>query len=182
MPQKKNPDSLELIRGKAGRVFGHHAALLATMKGLPLAYNKDMQEDKEALFDTVDTLAGSLGVMATVLRNVRVNAQRMRMAATGNYSTATDLADYLVRRGMEFRRAHELVGRIVTYAIEQGKSLVEISLDDYRNFSELFDQDLYADITILSSLISKGVLGGTSPAQVKQALSKVREEMDEESV
>jgi argininosuccinate lyase len=182
MPQKKNPDSLELIRGKAGRVFGHHAALLATMKGLPLAYNKDMQEDKEALFDTVDTLGGSLTVMATVLRNVKVNSERARIAATGGYSTATDLADYLVRRGMEFRRAHELVGRIVIYAIERGKSLVEISLEDYQSFSALFDEDVYSEVTVHSSLLSKGVSGGTSPARVKDALSKARAEIDESSV
>src|SRR5258708_2737667 len=112
MPQKKNPDSLELIRGKAGRVFGHHAALLATMKGLPLAYNKDMQEDKEALFDTIDTLNGSIAVMATVLRNLRINKPRALEAASHGYLNATDLADYLVRRKLEFRRAHELVGTV----------------------------------------------------------------------
>src|SRR5262245_13208510 len=117
MPQKKNPDSLELIRGKAGRVFGHHAGLLATMKGLPLAYNKDMQEDKEALFDTVATLRGSLGVMTTVLRTVTLNSQRTRSAASIGYLNATDLADYLVRRGLEFRKAHELVGKMVNHAI-----------------------------------------------------------------
>ena len=178
MPQKKNPDSLELIRGKAGRVFGHHAALLATMKGLPLAYNKDMQEDKEALFDTIDTLDGSLRVMAKVLRNVRVNAERTRIAATGDYSTATDLADYLVRRGMEFRRAHELVGRIVTYAIERGKSLIEIPLEDYQKFSVLFDDDMYSEVTVHSSLLSKAAVGGTSPVRVKEALSRARSEID----
>src|SRR5438309_860615 len=116
MPQKKNPDSLELIRGKAGRVFGHHAALLATMKGLPLAYNKDMQEDKEALFDSVDTLRGALGVMTTVLSNTRLNGEKMRQTASNGYLNATDLADYLVRKGLEFRKAHELVGRVVMHA------------------------------------------------------------------
>ena len=140
MPQKKNPDSLELIRGKAGRVFGHHAALLAMMKGLPLAYNKDMQEDKEALFDTIDTLRGSLSVMTTVIGNIRVNGERASRAASEGYSNATDLADYLARRGLEFRRAHDLVGRVVNYAIEQGKSLEELSLEEYRRFSPLFDR------------------------------------------
>src|SRR6185295_10568500 len=125
MPQKKNPDSLELIRGKAGRVFGHHAALLATMKGLPLAYNKDMQEDKEALFDTIDTLGGCLNVMNTVLRNIRMTPNRMSEAAAQNYSNAPDLADYLVSKGLEFRKAHEIVGQVVMHAIEQGKSLEE---------------------------------------------------------
>jgi argininosuccinate lyase len=152
MPQKKNPDSLELIRGKAGRVFGHHAAMLATMKGLPLAYNKDMQEDKEALFDTVDTLSGSLAVMATVLRNVRVNSDRAREAASRGYLNATDLADYLVRRGLEFRRAHELVGRVVSYAMGCGK--------------------------LESSLANKPARGGTSPERVREALTRAKQELE----
>src|SRR5258708_33246553 len=143
MPQKKNPDSLELIRGKAGRVFGHHAALLATMKGLPLAYNKDMQEDKEALFDTIDTLNGSIAVMATVLRNIRINKPRAREAASSGYLNATDLADYLVRGKLEFRRAHELVERLVSYAIKNGKSLEEITLEEYKQISPLVEEDLY---------------------------------------
>ena len=178
MPQKKNPDSLELIRGKAGRVFGHHAGLLATMKGLPLAYNKDMQEDKEALFDTIDTLGGSLAVMATVLRNIRVDTQRAREAASRGYSNATDLADYLVRRGLEFRRAHELVGRVVSYAIERGKPLEEISLEEYGGFSPLFEGDLYEALTLESSLANKTARGGTSPARVSEALTRARQELD----
>jgi argininosuccinate lyase len=178
MPQKKNPDSLELIRGKAGRVFGHHAAMLATMKGLPLAYNKDMQEDKEALFDTIDTLSGSLKVMATVLRNVKVDCEKTRALASSGYSNATDLADYLVRKGLEFRKAHELVGRVVTQAIEQAESLEKISLEEYRKFSPLFEEDLYKCITIESSLASKSVAGGTSPAVVSEALAKARAELE----
>ena len=178
MPQKKNPDSLELIRGKAGRVFGHHAALLATMKGLPLAYNKDMQEDKEALFDTIDTLLGSLGVMATVLRNMRVNGERTRQASTTGYLNATDLADYLVRKGIEFRKAHELVGRVVMHAIEQGKALEEISLEEYRGFSNKFEDDLYASLSIEASLAGKSALGGTSPKRVIEALAKARNAID----
>jgi argininosuccinate lyase len=178
MPQKKNPDSLELIRGKAGRVFGHHAALLATMKGLPLAYNKDMQEDKEALFDTIDTLLGSLGVMATVLRNMRVNGERTRQASTTGYLNATDLADYLVRKGLEFRKAHEVVGRVVMHAIEQGKALEEISLEEYRGFSDKFEDDLYASLSIEASLAGKSALGGTSPERVNEALAKARSEID----
>jgi argininosuccinate lyase len=178
MPQKKNPDSLELIRGKAGRVFGHHAAMLATMKGLPLAYNKDMQEDKEALFDTIDTLNGSLKVIATVLRNVKVDCEKTRPAASSGYSNATDLADYLVRKGLEFRKAHELVGRVVTQAIEQDESLEKISLEEYRKFSPLFEQDLYQSITIESSLASKRVAGGTSAALVGEALAKARSQLD----
>jgi argininosuccinate lyase len=179
MPQKKNPDSLELIRGKAGRVFGHMTALLAMMKGLPLAYNKDMQEDKEALFDTIDTLGGSLRVMATVLRNIRFNKERAREAATRGYLNATDLADYLVRRGLEFRRAHELVGRVVSYAIERAKALEEISLDEYKKFSPLFDEGLYKALTLESSLANKPALGGTSPERVREALERARAEVDQ---
>lgn len=178
MPQKKNPDSLELIRGKSGRVFGHHAAMLATIKGLPLAYNKDMQEDKEALFDTIDTLSGSLRVMATVLRNVRVNSEATRKAASTGYLNATDLADYLVRKGLEFRKAHELVGRVVTHAIEQGKQLEGITLEEYQRFSDLFSDDLYASLTLESSLGSKSAIGGTSPAKVQDALIKARLEVE----
>ncbi|HXU36002.1 MAG TPA: argininosuccinate lyase [Blastocatellia bacterium] len=178
MPQKKNPDSLELIRGKAGRVFGHHAAMLATMKGLPLAYNKDMQEDKEALFDTIDTLSGSLRVMATVLRNIKVNSEAARQAASTGYLNATDLADYLVRKGLEFRKAHELVGRVVTQAIEQSKPLEGITLEEYRGFSDLFGDDLYASLSLESSLGSKSAIGGTSADRVGQSLVNARKEID----
>jgi argininosuccinate lyase len=178
MPQKKNPDSLELIRGKAGRVFGHHTAMLATMKGLPLAYNKDMQEDKEALFDTIDTLNGSFEVMTTVLRNLRVNGARMREASTIGYQNATDLADYLVRKGLEFRRAHEIVGRVVIRAIEQGKALEEVRLEEYREFSEAFEDDLYASLSLESTLTNRSAQGGTSPERVKEALAKSRGEID----
>jgi len=177
MPQKKNPDSLELIRGKAGRVFGNHVALLATMKGLPLAYDKDMQEDKEALFDTIETLDGSLRVTATVLRNIRVKSDRMREAATQSYSNATDLADYLVRKGLEFRKAHELVGQIVMNAIEQGKSLEQVSIEDYARFSELFSEDVYESLSLDASVSSKQAVGGTSAERVRLALSKARDEM-----
>ncbi|MEK6321291.1 MAG: argininosuccinate lyase [Acidobacteriota bacterium] len=178
MPQKKNPDSLELIRGKAGRVFGHHTALLATMKGLPLAYNKDMQEDKEALFDTIDTLRGSLGVMATVLRNVRVDCDKTGRAASIGYLNATDLADYLVRKGLEFRKAHELVGRVVMHAIERGKPLEEIALEEYQEFSPVFGDDLYASLRLEASLASKSTVGGTTPKLVHDALLKARRELD----
>jgi argininosuccinate lyase len=178
MPQKKNPDSLELIRGKAGRVFGHHTAILAMMKGLPLAYNKDMQEDKEALFDSIDTLHGSLRVMATVLRNVKVNSTLAREAATIGYLNATDLADYLVRKGVEFRKAHELVGRVVMHAIEHGVTLENIPLQQYHEFSAMFDNDLYAALSIESSLRKKSALGGTSLERVSAALAKARQEID----
>lgn len=178
MPQKKNPDSLELIRGKAGRVFGHHTALLATMKGLPLAYNKDMQEDKEALFDTIDTLRGSLGVMATVLRNVKVDCEKTGRAASIGYLNATDLADYLVRKGLEFRKAHDLVGRVVMHAIERGRPLEEIPLEEYKGFSAVFGDDLYESLSLESSLAGKSAFGGTSPGRVTEALAKARNEID----
>jgi argininosuccinate lyase len=174
MPQKKNPDSLELIRGKAGRVFGHHAALLATVKGLPLAYNKDMQEDKEALFDTIDTLRGCLRVMTTVLRNVRVNHERTRAAASVGFLNATDLADYLVRKGLAFRIAHELVGRVVNHAMSKGIALEEIGLADYQQFSPLFADDVYEALKLESSLANKPARGGTSPARVRQALTSAQ--------
>jgi argininosuccinate lyase len=178
MPQKKNPDSLELIRGKASRVFGHHAAMLALMKGLPLAYNKDMQEDKEPLFDTIDTLKGSLKVMATVLRNIRVNSQRTREAASRGYLNATDLADYLVGKGLEFRRAHELVGQIVNYAIDRGKALEEIPLDEYQKFSPLFSGDLYQALSLDASLANKSAIAGTSPDRVSEALERAASELE----
>ena len=177
MPQKKNPDSLELIRGKAGRVFGHHTAMLATMKGLPLAYNKDMQEDKEALFDTIDTLSGCLKVMTTVLRNLRLDSKRTQAAAEVGYINATDLADYLVRRGLEFRKAHELVGRVVSYAIEQNKNLEELSVEECREFSDLFDEDFRKALSVESSLSSKTSRGGTSQSNVREALLNARSDV-----
>ncbi len=177
MPQKKNPDSLELIRGKSARVFGHLTAMLTMTKGLPLAYNKDLQEDKEALFDTIDTLIGSLKVTATVLRNIELNRQRARSAAIRDYTNATDLADYLVRNGLEFRKAHEVIGRIVVYAIEQGKELGELTIDDCRQFSPLFNDDLFAAISLESSLAGKSQIGGTAPEQVKKELLLAKESL-----
>ena len=177
MPQKKNPDSLELIRGKSARIFGHLTALLTLSKGLPLAYNKDLQEDKEALFDTIDTLSNSLRVTATVLRNIELNRERARAASITDYTNATDLADYLVKKGLEFRMAHEVIGRIVVYAIQQGKELQELSLDECRNFSELFDSDLFQAISLENSLAGKCQIGGTSPVQVNSQLKLAREKL-----
>ena len=174
MPQKKNPDSLELIRGKAARVFGHSTAMLVMAKGLPMAYNKDLQEDKEALFDTIDTWDGSLQVMATVLRNIDFDVDRARAAAITDYTNATDLADYLVRGGLEFRKAHEVIGRIVVYALEQGKELNALSLDEYRQFSESFKEDLFDAISLESCLKAKSRTGGTSPVQVEAELLAAR--------
>ena len=177
MPQKKNPDSLELIRGKSARVFGHQMAMLTMAKGLPLAYNKDLQEDKETLFDTIDTLSDSLRVTATVLRNIELNRERARAAAIRDYTNATDLADYLVRKGLEFRKAHEVIGRIVVFAIEQGRELGELSLGECQQFSTLFGQDLFDAISIESSLAGKRQTGGTAPEQVRQELNRAKFEL-----
>ncbi len=177
MPQKKNPDSLELIRGKSARVFGHQMAMLTMTKGLPLAYNKDLQEDKETLFDTIDTLSDSLRVTATVLRNIELNRERARAAAIRDYTNATDLADYLVHKGLEFRKAHEVIGRIVVFAIEQGRELGELTLTECRQFSLLFDQDLFDAISLESSLAGKKQTGGTAPEQVGKELLRAKDEL-----
>jgi argininosuccinate lyase len=175
MPQKKNPDSMELVRGKAGRVFGHLMGLLATMKGLPLAYNKDMQEDKEAVFDTVDTVMASLEVTATVLRNMRVREETAREAASRGYMNATELADYLARKGMPFREAHDAVGRLVLRAIERSVELDHLSLEEMRAVSPLIEEDVYEALSLDRTLSSKSQPGGTSPERVAEALLKARE-------
>jgi len=172
MPQKKNPDSMELVRGKAGRVFGDLMGLLTTLKGLPLAYNKDMQEDKEAVFDAFDTVSASLRVTATVLRNIGVNKERAAAAASSGYMNATELADYLVRKGMPFREAHEVVGKIVMRAIEAGKELEEMDLGE---FSELIKEDVYEVLSVESTLGAKCAVGGTARANVDEALEAARQ-------
>jgi argininosuccinate lyase len=175
MPQKKNPDSLELIRGKAARVLGHLTALLTLTKGLPLAYNKDLQEDKEALFDTLDTVSSSLLVTTTVLQNVDLQQERAAQAAIRDYTNATDLADYLVRRGLEFRHAHEIVGRVVLHALHQGCELSEIPLEELRTFSPLFDSDLAPCLSLPAVLAGKAQIGGTAPVQVATELLRARQ-------
>jgi argininosuccinate lyase len=174
MPQKKNPDSMELVRGKAGRVFGDLLALLTTLKGLPLAYNKDMQEDKEAVFDAFDTVISCLNVTTTVLKNIEVNKDRARAAASTGYMNATELADYLVRKGVPFREAHEIVGKVVTRAIELGKELEQVELDELRNFSQLIEQDVYEALSLERTLGSKSQMGGTAPDVVDAALLAAR--------
>lgn len=178
MPQKKNPDALELLRGKSGRVFGHTMSLLATIKGLPLAYNKDMQEDKEAVFDTVDTVKISLRTAAIVVENAIVDEERTLEAATSGYLNATELADYLVRKGMPFRTAHEAVGRAVLHAMNQGKELNELGLDELRRFSELIDGDVADALGVEATLAAKAAVGGTSPARVAEALVSARAYLD----
>lgn len=174
MPQKKNPDSMELVRGKTGRVVGHLASLLVMLKGLPLAYDKDMQEDKEALFDATDTVKACLDVTSTVLRNLRVNEARATEAAGRGYMNATELADYLVRKGVAFREAHETVGRTVVYAIEQGCELQELSLADLRSFAPVIDDDVFETLSLKSTLDSKSQFGGTSAERVNESLAVAR--------
>jgi argininosuccinate lyase len=177
MPQKKNPDSMELVRGKAGRVFGHLTSLLAMMKGLPLAYNKDMQEDKQALFDTVDTVKACLDVSRTVLGNIQLRENVMRDAATHGYLNATELADYLARKGVPFREAHETVGRIVMLAIERGVELDDFSLDDLKPFSALLDADVFESLSLERTLSTKSRIGGTATDRVEEALAAARSSM-----
>jgi len=173
MPQKKNPDVAELARGKTGRVYGHLMALLTTMKGLPLAYNSDMQEDKEGLFDTVDTLLKTLDVFTGMLGTLKINGENMHLAAERGYILATDFADYLVKKGEPFRSAHEIVGKLVNYAAKKGKTFAELDIKEYQKFSLLFGKDVY-QITVESSLAARDVFGGTAPKRVKQALTKAR--------
>ncbi|MET0648418.1 MAG: argininosuccinate lyase [Pyrinomonadaceae bacterium] len=174
MPQKKNPDALELVRGKTGRVYGHALALLTIIKGLPLTYNKDMQEDKEAVFDTADTVRESLEVTATVLRNVRLREARARDAASVGYMNATEMADYLVRRGQPFREAHEAAGRMVLYALSKGLELHELELEELQEFSPLVSEDVYEALSLERTLGTKSQTGGTSPERVREALAAAR--------
>lgn len=171
MPQKKNPDAAELTRGKAGRVFGDLIALLTLMEGLPLTYNRDMQEDKEALFDGVDTTAACLDIMDAVMGSLRVNSARMAEAAAGGFSTATDLADYLVRKGLPFREAHAVVGSVVRVCLDRGCGLEDISLSEYQEVSDRIGADVFDAITVQGSLAARDIPGGTAPSQVKAAIA-----------
>ena len=175
MPQKKNPDVAELVRGKSGRLYGNLVAVLTALKGLPLAYNSDMQEDKEPLFDSVDTLLAILGVLPPMLVSLTFRLDRMRTAAGENFATATDLADYLVRKGLPFRQAHEVVGRIVRHALERGVGLQQLGVDDLRRFSELIGADIHQALTVEASLRARAVTGGTAPDAVRRALAQARE-------
>ena len=170
MPQKKNPDALELLRGKAGRVFGHHAGLLATMKGLPLAYNKDMQEDKEALIDTVETVKLALRAAAVVVENTVVDEERSLAAATSGYLNATELADHLVMQGVPFRAAHEAVGKLVLLALGSGRELDDLSLEEMRSVMPDIDEDVFEELSLERTLSSKSTIGGTAPVRVHEAL------------
>jgi len=162
MPQKKNPDVPELLRGKTGRIYGNLMGLLTLLKGLPLAYNKDMQEDKEGMFDTVDTLEGALSLLAPMLDSMDVKADHMKQAVKEDYSNATDIADYLAVKGLPFRQAHEVIGRIVLYAIDQNKYLLDLKMDEYKQFSELFEEDIYDKLApeqVVAARVSEGATG-----------------------
>ncbi|HEY8492177.1 MAG TPA: argininosuccinate lyase [Dehalococcoidia bacterium] len=177
MPQKKNPDVAELARGRTGRVYGNLVNILTTLKGLPLSYNRDLQEDKAAFFETEDTLLATLEVLAAMVPALRVRAERTRAAATGGYALATDVADYLVRRGLPFREAHGVAGRLVRYAEERGKALEDLSLDEYRRFSPLFQEDIL-DLSVEAALAARNAPGGTAPAQVRAALERARARLE----
>ncbi|MCP5158494.1 MAG: argininosuccinate lyase [Gammaproteobacteria bacterium] len=171
MPQKKNPDVPELVRGKVGRVNGHLMALLTLMKSQPLAYNKDNQEDKEPLFDTVDTVLGCLRAFADMIPALRPKRDNMRQSAQRGFATATDLADYLVRRGVPFRDAHEIVGKAVRLGVETGRDLAEMALEELRQFSPLIEDDVFEILALEGSVAARAVLGGTAPSQVREAAS-----------
>jgi argininosuccinate lyase len=173
MPQKQNPDVAELARGKTGRVYGNLMALLTTMKALPLAYNRDLQEDKEGFFDTVDTLLSTLDVFSGMVKTLKIKPEKAGQALEKGYILATDLADYLVKKGEAFRAAHEIVAKLVAYAIGQNKSFGELKLTEYKKFSKLFEKDVF-DITIESSLAARDVSGGTAPKQVAKALAAAK--------
>jgi len=171
MPQKKNPDMAELIRGKTGRVYGNLIALLTIMKGLPLAYNKDMQEDKEPLFDTVDTLTSCLKIFADMVMTIKVNKERTEDAAKSGYMNATDVADYLVNKGVPFRDSHEIIGKLVLYCIDNDKFIDDLPIKELKKFSEKFDEDIYRHIDVRSCIEAKKSDGGTSSVSVKKQIS-----------
>ena len=179
MPQKKNPDVPELVRGKAARVFGDMITLLTLMKNQPLAYNKDNQEDKEPLFDVVDTVTGSLLAFADMLPNLIPNKENMRAATMKGYATATDLADYLVRKGLAFRDAHEVVGKAVALGVQKGVDLSELSLDELQGFSDLIGEDVFEYLTLEGSLNARNHIGGTAPNQVKMAIERGRQRIEQ---
>ncbi|MHB8946532.1 MAG: argininosuccinate lyase [Bacillota bacterium] len=177
MPQKKNPDVAELVRGKAGRVFGRLIGLLATVKGLSLAYHSDLQEDKEATFETVDTVEAALEVTTGMLASLKVRAEAMGKAAGGGFSTATEVADHLARKGLPFREAHEVVGRLVLDCLERGLALTDLTLEDFRQFSLLFDGDILAQVRPVTAAAARRSWGGTAPEQVARQIEAARQKL-----
>jgi argininosuccinate lyase len=179
MPQKKNPDVPELVRGKTGRVYGNLVSLLTLMKSLPLAYNKDMQEDKEPLFDTIDTVRGSLKVFAEMIAEMTIKPEQMRIAAGRGFSTATDIADYLVRKGLPFRNAHEVVGKTVRYCIENSKDIPDLSLEEFKQFSTDIDADIFDCVTLEASVNARKATGGTAREAVEREIVLARQAQKE---
>lgn len=179
MPQKKNPDPAELIRGKTGRVYGNLLSMLTTMKGLPLTYNRDMQEDKEPIFDTIDTVSMSLRVIKEMLPEIKFNKERMKEACGSGYITATDIAEYLVRKGIPFRNAHEITGKIVLYCIEKGKNLTDLSIKELKKFSPKIEKDLYTILTPEGSIEAKSSYGSSSKKSVKEQIRILRKRLKE---
>lgn len=171
MPQKKNPDIAELIRGKTGRVYGALTSLLTTMKGLPLAYNKDMQEDKELVFDALTTTKGCLQLLNDMLKSTTFNKQKMRKSATGGFTNATDAADYLVNKGVPFRDAHGIIGRLVLYAIEQNKDLDDLSIDEFKTICDVFDEDIYEVISVETCVNKRNTIGAPGIEAMKQVIA-----------
>jgi len=171
MPQKKNPDIAELVRGKTGRVYGNLMGLLTTMKGIPLAYNKDMQEDKEPVFDTYDTIKICLITFAKMIKTLTVNKDTMKKAAAGGFSNATDAADWLVKHGVAFRDAHEIIGKLVFFALEQQKSLDELTIDEYKSVSSVFDESIFAAIDLNVCVNQRNIIGGPAEEQVRKAIA-----------
>ena len=174
MPQKKNPDITELIRGKTGRAYGNMITLFTMMKSLPLAYNKDMQEDKEAIFDSIDNVKMSLSTMLPMIETFKVNKDNMRKAALKGFINATDCADYLVKKGIPFREAYKITGNLVAYCIDNDKDLESLTIEEYRNMNEIFENDVYEAIDLQNCVINRNVIGGPSPEQVKKRICEIR--------
>ncbi len=179
MPQKKNPDVPELVRGKTGRVYGNLIGLLTVLKSLPLAYNKDMQEDKEGMFDTVKTMQGALALFAPMIATMKVNTDRMRQAVNQDFSNATDIADFLVGKGLPFRQAHEVIGKTVLYCIEQNKYLLDLTMEEFKQFSDLFDDSIYAVLQPEQVVNARNVYGGTAKPQVVEAIARAEAAAEE---
>jgi argininosuccinate lyase len=173
MPQKKNPDVAELIRGKTGRVYGNLVSLLTILKGLPMTYNRDLQEDKEPLFDTVDTLQASLTVLAAMIGRLSFNHRKMEKGAEGGFSTATDVAEYLVMKGLPFREAHGIVGKLVVFCIRNKKTLTGLTLKEFRRFYTGFEKDLFACLTVRQSVNARKIIGGTAEETIKKRIEEL---------
>ncbi len=180
MPQKKNPDICELVRGKTGRVYGHLMGLLTTVKGLPLAYNKDLQEDKEGVFDTIDTLKFALGIYRDMIAGMKVNGEHTRQVLEADFSNATDMADYLAKKGLPFRQAHAVVGKAVQYCIGQGKVLQQLTMEEFKNLSPLFEDDIHNALAIETCIRNRNTYNGTGPASLKRQLASGRQGIERE--